>query len=92
MRIGSAIVAVFRTEAIWVLDVFAKKSTQGIGTPKADIERIVRRLKGLREYRKSPAGRAEVEALLIDLGRRLKAAEQDKDKSYGRETQKPKGT
>src|SRR5260370_13156636 len=32
-------------EAIWVLDVFAKKSTQGIKTPKADIDRIVERVK-----------------------------------------------
>ena len=77
-------------EAIWVLDVFAKKSTRGIATPKLDIDRIVKRLKSLRDYRKSPEGKAEVTALLVELGTRLKAAQQDKEKGHA--TRKPKGS
>jgi phage-related protein len=79
-------------EAVWVLDVFAKKSTQGIATPKADIERIVGRLKDLREYRDTPKGKVEVNELLIEYGQKIEAAKRDKEKSYGQPTRKPKGT
>jgi phage-related protein len=34
---------------IWVLDAFKKKSKQGIKTPKADVDRVKRRLKVLQE-------------------------------------------
>ena len=78
-------------EAIWVLDVFAKKSTQGIATPKADIERIFGRLKSLRTYRETPEGKAEVNALLIEYGQKIEAAKRDKEKSYGQHSQ-PKGS
>lgn len=78
-------------EAIWVLDVFAKKSTSGKATPKADIERIVGRLKDLRGYRKTLQGKAEVQALLVDYGKRLEAANRDMEKNYG-SARKPKGT
>lgn len=79
-------------EPIWVLDVFAKKATQGISTPKVDIERIVDRLKSLRTYRETPEGKAEVTALLIEYGQKVEAAKRDKEKSYGQHTRKPKGT
>jgi phage-related protein len=36
-------------EEIWVVDAFQKKSTQGIKTPKREIERIRKRLKILKE-------------------------------------------
>jgi phage-related protein len=64
-------------EAIWVLDVFAKKSTQGIKTPKADIDRIVERLKSLRRYRLAPDGKRVVDALLAELVTKTDAAHAD---------------
>jgi len=78
-------------EAIWVLDIFVKKSTKGTATPRSDIERIVGRLKSLRDYRKTPQGAAEVIALLVDLETRRQAAQQDKEKSYGQPARKPTG-
>ena len=36
-------------EAIWVIDAFQKKSTQGIKTPKRELDLIKDRLKRLRE-------------------------------------------
>ena len=36
-------------EEIWVVDAFQKKSTQGIKTPKREIERIRNRLRILKE-------------------------------------------
>lgn len=41
--------AVQLAEAIWVIHVFKKKSTQGIKTPKHDIDLIEKRLKWLKE-------------------------------------------
>lgn len=79
-------------EAIWVLDVFPKRATQGISTPKVDIERIIDHLKGLRAYRETPEGKAEVTALLIEYGQKLEAAKRDREKSYGQHTRKPKGS
>jgi phage-related protein len=35
---------------VYVLDAFQKKSTKGISTPKADIDRIKRRLKTAKEH------------------------------------------
>ncbi len=37
------------TEEVWVIDAFQKKSTQGIKTPKREIDRIKDRLKRLKE-------------------------------------------
>jgi phage-related protein len=36
-------------EGIWVVHAFQKKSTQGIETPRREIELIINRLKGLKE-------------------------------------------
>ena len=51
------------SEGIWVIDVFAKKSTSGISTPKIDLDRIHHRLKSLEEYRKTAAGMADIEGM-----------------------------
>jgi|NGEPerStandDraft_6_1074524.scaffolds.fasta_scaffold362057_2 hypothetical protein len=59
---------------------------------KVDIARIVGRLKDLRAYRDTPKGKAEVNALQIEYGQKIEAAKQDKEKSYGQHTRKPKGT
>ena len=62
-------------EAVWVIDVYEKKSTKGIKTPQATIERTVARLKALRNYRSNtPEGKALVVALLKDLADREEAA------------------
>lgn len=47
-------------EGVWVIDVFNKKSTSGIATPKKDLDRIHGRLGRLKEYRKTPEGLAEI--------------------------------
>ena len=44
-----AIYAVKVGAEIWVLDAFKKKSKQGTRTPKADVDRVKRRLKVLQE-------------------------------------------
>ena len=46
--------------AVYVLHVFKKKSTQGIGTPKPDRDLIRKRFKVAEEhYKKGPAERDE---------------------------------
>ncbi len=57
-------------EALWVFDVYAKKSKSGASTPKRDIDRTVGRLKSLRAYRSTIAGRKMVSDLVSDLRRR----------------------
>jgi phage-related protein len=37
-------------EDLWVLHVFQKKSTQGVGTPQREIDVIKDRLKRLKEF------------------------------------------
>jgi phage-related protein len=59
-------------EGIWVLDVFEKRSTSGIGTPKKDLDRIANRLKRLKEHRTTGSGfkasmMAETEANLRNI-------------------------
>ena len=44
--------AVQIADEIWVIHAFQKKSTQGIKTPKHDVDLIVNRLKKLREMLK----------------------------------------
>ncbi len=40
---------------VYVLDVFQKKSKSGIATPKADLERILQRLKDAKQhYKENP--------------------------------------
>jgi phage-related protein len=43
------IYAVQLAEEVWVVDAFQKKSTQGIKTPKRDVDRIKERLKRVKE-------------------------------------------
>ena len=50
-------------EGIYVVDIFQKKSKRGIETPKEDIDRIVGRLKRLREDRATPSGQEKIAAL-----------------------------
>lgn len=57
-------------EMIYMLDVFQKKSKEGRATPQRDIDRIVGRIKAVRQWRDSPEGRAIVAQQLADLRRR----------------------
>jgi hypothetical protein len=75
-----------------VLDVFTKKSTQGIKTPKADIDRIVERLKSLRIYRLSAYGKRGVDALMAELAEKAETAKEDERKVHAPRHRKPKGT
>jgi phage-related protein len=52
-------------EAIYVVDAFQKKSKKGIATPQADIDRIVQRVKALRNDRERPETKARIEQLLV---------------------------
>ena len=45
-------------DVVYVLDVFAKKSKSGIGTPKPDKERVVARFKAAAEHYKMSRGRS----------------------------------
>ncbi|WP_312000748.1 type II toxin-antitoxin system RelE/ParE family toxin [Bradyrhizobium altum] len=49
-------------EGIYVVDIFQKKSKRGVETPKEDIDRIVGRLKRLREDRATPSGQEKIAA------------------------------
>jgi len=51
-----AAVAAEFPEGLWVLDVFEKRASRGIRTPKKDIDRIARRLQRLNEYRATADG------------------------------------
>ena len=78
-------------EAIWVIDLYEKKSTSGISTPKPDINRTVGRLKSLRLYRTTPAGKEEIADLLSDLERRTNEMTRKEAQHVGR-GRKPKGS
>ncbi|MGO4175780.1 type II toxin-antitoxin system RelE/ParE family toxin [Bosea sp. TAF32] len=43
-------------EGLWVIDIFEKRASSGISTPKKDIDRIADRLKRLRVFRQTPEG------------------------------------
>ncbi|MET1045388.1 MAG: type II toxin-antitoxin system RelE/ParE family toxin [Hyphomicrobium sp.] len=53
-------------EAIYLIDAFQKKSKAGIATPKADIDRIVGRIKDVRDWRRTADGKASIEWLNED--------------------------
>lgn len=57
-------------EMVYMLDVFQKKSKEGRATPQRDIDRIVGRIKAVRQWRDSPEGKAIVAKQLADLRRR----------------------
>lgn len=57
-------------EMVYMLDVFQKKSKEGRATPQRDIDRIVGRIKAVRQWRDSPEGRTIVAEQLADLRRR----------------------
>ena len=69
-----AAVAIEFEEGVWVLDVFEKRSSSGLGTPKKDINRIARRLTRLQEFRKTAAGQQMI-AGMKDETRAYEAAE-----------------
>ncbi|MFT3940295.1 type II toxin-antitoxin system RelE/ParE family toxin [Rhodopseudomonas sp.] len=69
-------------EGIYVVDVFQKKSKRGIETPKEDIDRIVGRLKRLREERITPAGQENIEALQRRWALRQAEVDRRKVKSH----------
>lgn len=51
-------------EAIYVVDAFKKKAKKGISTPQEDIDRIVLRVKALRQDRERPDEKREIAGLL----------------------------
>ena len=51
-------------EAIYVVDAFQKKSKRGIATPQEDIDRVIQRIKALRNDREQPAAKTEIAELL----------------------------
>ena len=57
-------------EMVYMLDVFQKKSKEGRATPQRDIDRIVGRIKAVRQWRDRPEGKAIVAEELADLRRR----------------------
>lgn len=57
-------------EMIYMLDAFQKKSKEGKATPKEDIDRIVKRINAVRQWRNTPEGKAVVAEELADLKRR----------------------
>ncbi|AVF04736.1 MULTISPECIES: type II toxin-antitoxin system RelE/ParE family toxin [Devosia] len=62
-------------EGIWVIDVFVKKSSSGISTPQKDIERIVRRLKRLKEFRASPEGQKIIQEMKAEYAEAVRFKE-----------------
>jgi hypothetical protein len=55
---------------VHMLDVFQKKSKEGRATPKQAIDRIVGRIKAVRQWRDSPEGKVAVASALADLKQR----------------------
>jgi hypothetical protein len=49
---------------IYVVDAFQKKSKRGIATPQEDIDRVIQRIKALRNDREQPAAKTEIAELL----------------------------
>lgn len=75
-------------EAIYVLDVFQKKSKEGKATPKADIDRIIQRVKAVRHWRHTAEGQAVVAELTTRRQRRQaeldRKADQEKRNAFRR--------
>lgn len=55
-------------EGLWVLDVFEKRSTHGISTPKPDIDRIAQRLGRLKQFRDTPEGKQIIDGMKKEAG------------------------
>jgi phage-related protein len=68
-------------EMVYTLDVFKKKSKEGRATPKQDIDRIVARVKAVRQWRESPEGKAVVASALADLKRRQAELDEKEQKN-----------
>lgn len=68
-------------ELIYMLDVFQKKSKEGRATPQRDIDRIVGRIKAVRQWRDSPEGKAIIAEALADL-RQRQAKLDEKERKY----------
>jgi Phage derived protein Gp49-like (DUF891) len=68
-------------EMVYTLDVFKKKSKEGRATPKQDIDRIVARVKAVRQWRQSPEGKVVVASALADLKRRQAELDEKEQKN-----------
>jgi phage-related protein len=73
-------------EMVYMLDVFQNKSKDGRATPKQDIDRIVGRIKAVRQWRDSPEGKVAVANALADLKQR----QADLDEKERKNALKPK--
>lgn len=69
-------------EAIYVVDAFQKKSKRGIATPQEDIDRIVQRIKTLRQERGTPAGKAFTAQLLARHAIRQRIIDEKRKKQH----------
>lgn len=75
-----------------MIDLYEKKSTSGISTPRPDLDRTVKRLKALKQYRTTPTGKKVVADLLSDLRRRTNEMTNRKDAHHVGRGRKPKGS
>jgi len=55
-----------------VLDVFEKRSTSGIGTPKKDLDRIANRLERLKEHRTTESGLEDIASMMAETEANLR--------------------
>jgi phage-related protein len=69
-------------EAVYVVDAFQKKSKRGIATPQEDIDRIVQRIKALRQERGTPAGKEFVAQLLARHAIRQRIIDEKRKKQH----------
>jgi nitrogen regulatory protein PII len=69
-------------EAVYVVDAFQKKSKRGIATPQEDIDRIVQRIKALRQERGTPAGKAFIAQLLARHAIRQRIIDEKRKKQH----------
>jgi len=67
-------------EAVYLVDAFEKKAKKGSETPKMNMDRIIGRLKDLRERRKSTQGKADIAALLGQRASRQAVLDVEKER------------
>jgi len=70
------------TEAVYVVDAFQKKSKRGIATPQEDIDRIVQRIKALRQDRGTSAGKTFIAELLARHAIRQRIIDEKRKKQH----------
>jgi len=69
-------------EAVYVVDAFQKKSKRGIATPQEDIDRIVQRIKTLRQERGTLSGKAFIAQLLARHAIRQRIIDEKRKKQH----------